>query len=91
MGHMLHDSTLMGEPEVTKLVDEDSRRVAAGAGEWNRDLALRGRVRGKRNVLGDSHRATRRLLTLLNWTLRMAMKVSCLVYFTTVKALFLKK
>ena len=81
----------MGEPEVTKLVDADSRRVAAGAGEWNRDLALRGRVRGKRNVLGNGRIATRRHLTLLNWTLRTAMMVSCLVYFTTVKALFLKK
>lgn len=81
----------MGEPEVTKLIDADSRRAAAGAGERNGDLALRGRVRGKRNVPGDGRTATRRLLTLLHWTLRTAMAVSCLVYFTTIKALFLKK
>lgn len=81
----------MGEPEVTKLIDADGRRVGAGAGERNGDLALRGRVRGERNVPGDGRTATQRLLTLLNWTLRTAMTVSCLVYFTRAKALFLKK
>ena len=48
-GHVLHVSTELGDPEVTKFTDADSRRVGARAGEGNGDLAFEGqRSRGKR-------------------------------------------
>ena len=37
-GHVLHVSTELGDLEVTKFTDTDSRRVGAWAGEGNGDL-----------------------------------------------------
>jgi len=48
-GHVLHVSTELGDLEVTKFTDTDSRRVGARAREGNGDLAFEGQgFRGKR-------------------------------------------